>query len=160
MGFSITEENIAKPQPKPVRFGPGIYGFMVGKLEKRDSEAGNRYLSMEILVEHEGRHVKMRDQLMFIDAEWAGNYYTRFLQCVGIDPMDHPAQDNEEQCDALMNELVGRVGSLRARKQKDSDYCEVARYFLSEEAAEETFGPFPEKKSREEKPTVIGDTPF
>ena len=150
MGFSITQDNIATPQPKPVRFGPGIYRFMVGKLEKRESEAGNRYLSMEILCEHGSRHIRLRDQLMFIDEEWAGNYYSRFLQCVGIDPMEHPEQKTEEQLEALMNELVGRVGVLRARLQKDSDYCEVGRYLLEQEAAEETFGPFPEKKSRKQ----------
>ena len=163
MGFSITEENIAKPKPKRTPFGPGIYRFTVGKAELRSSEAGNRYLRINLLVDHEGFNFKLFDQLMFVDEDWATEKYARVLQCLGISPLEHPSQDTEEEADALKDELLGRAGTVRIRKEKDSDYCEPAWYFLEEEAELEELGPFPVKaksaSSLSEKEKV-GDVPF
>ena len=148
MGFSITEENIAKPKPKRTPFGPGIYRFTVGKSELRTSEAGNRYLRINLLVDHEGFNFKLFDQLMFVDEDWATEKYARVLQCLGISPLEHPSQETEEEADALKDELLGRAGTVRIRK---------------EEAELEELGPFPVKAksalslSEKEK---VGDVPF
>ena len=57
MGFSITEEDIAKPQPKMEPFGPGNYEFEFTDSEYRTSEKGRRYTRLKLGIKYGNRTI-------------------------------------------------------------------------------------------------------
>ena len=133
VGFTVSDEELeqAGMGSNKSTFGPGNYKFVVTDADLGASPVkGTPRIEVKLLVEHDGYEFKMFDDVYLTEnSKWR---FIQFCKSMGLDPTG----------DINTDDMPGKEGVLRTKREEDSKYMSVGEYYSTEQSKTEPIGPF------------------